>query len=1108
MTTFNLNLNLNQPTNQPKDIMPEPATLHHHHRPGSLTSSPNRISPRRRKNKPAPPTDLSLKTRPVRSLPTTQRVAVVIPRPSRSNTLTKKKSQTLSASTSAPNLKMPSRKRNCPEPLGRFDSDQQPEIIPRLRKKTRQSGPLTPAPTSPINPPDLEAESSEDEILLKPSTHTKPEPKTKPLQLPPSPTSSHNDSPVRSRAKTRSLTRQADQRQAGCESTPVKLRSKKSVHQTAPVNRALTDHSVKDPTSLKTRGRPRQRPLSPSPSSHRSPTNRLTKNSGHVQLLGPESDGDDSDGQATLTATSPLKAKLFKTRVQPHTPNPPRTSPRRAGPSAIDPTIMPDSENVDELLRQIESMIPKDSPILLNQASFQKQRAPDGSVEAKEDDLVSGVDERCFKVLEDAQLAERSDQSDNEDSQASETDDDQVAKELNQQLIPSSNRSPRRLSSVSPLEISAGTTTRLRRLTHHTKRPAKASSPDKALAKEPVAAPKTVASPAKTVVDKDGFPSSVVTPYLHDLLQHLSGVRPLSIRIPQALASSLSDPHKHDPSRIPTILDQTPCLVGLEDLEIELRSILFRSVSQQEENVLLLSGARGSGKTALISRSLSLLSDPLICGSEGFITIKLNGLVHNSDKVALKEMCRQLFSSLALSKDSDQSRKLDQVNRDLDFQPDDSADEDEEEDEDEVADSARRAAVVNQPRFTNYGETLKNLLDVLEPSSSLSIEHDPILARQSHQKKPQNNKALVIILEEFDLFSDLDRQSFLYCLLDSVQGNKRQNGICVIGTTSVVDCLDKLEKRVKSRCQSRIRYLHSPKTEPERIDLLRSLLELPGDHLPEASSASSPTKSVDQKRKTFVQKWNDSLGAFLDHAHTRDWLRSKFMLINDPLVQILQDLNGMVSMIAYQAKRTGQLKLPALNPSELFPTRPVGGGTGPTKPKVMRSSTLISTTLPWWADALSIAEFSVLIACKHLSSTHHNGIFNLEMAWDLYRQHLKRLSFALDAEPLSSDVRAKDQFRPAVVRSQVYGRDAFELAWERLQRLELILPLEVLNSKAVALGQKKKSSVILGKRYELVKLVPFLSQIDLVLLGSSSSQQLPRVGLAHHLLKWAKNSSD
>ncbi|POW20709.1 hypothetical protein PSHT_03181 [Puccinia striiformis] len=1078
----------------------------HRNRTGSLTASAKRTSPVRQKKKQA--FNQSIKARPVRNLPGTQRVAVVIPIPSNipsNNTQSKKKNKILPSSNSVPNLAMPSRKRTCPYPVDTFESDQQAEIVPRLRKKTRQSGPLlSPAPTSPIPATQQDPDSSDDELLLRRSTNTKTISKNKPLQLP-SPTSSHTEFPVRTRAKTRSLTRRDEQEQAVPSSTPVKPRSKKTISQTAPVNRVLIDHSANDnqPTP-RTRDRTRQRPLSPSPSFNRSPENN--KSIAHVQLCGTGSDSDDD--QTTPASTSPIKAKLFtelavesqsrKPLRQRHSLSKPskRTggdstrgalcpageetdriqsgrNSRRIATSSVEttrrtlhqPEGTPEPDNESELLRQIELMIPHDSPTKSNRNVLFKQKARIIPTQENEDSIVSGVDERCFEVLRAAHLVDKSDQSDDEEEQPSETDDDLVAEELSRQLLADTNRSPRRLSSVSPMEISSLTTNRMRRITRHTEQPKTVNSPPKpTTTKTKLASPpkpttvKKVSSPAKVVLDKDGFESSIALPYLHDLLHHLSGVKHLPIRIPEATSDAL----KPNSSQIFAILDQTPCLVGHEDLEIELRR------SQQEGNVLLLSGARGSGKTAVVSRSISLLSHPQICGTDSFITIKLNGLIHNSDKVALKEMCRQLFSSLASSKDTEQKRRLDQVNKELDTRQEDSSDEceaEEEDDDDVFRGGVRRATPSSdQPKFTNYGEVLKNLLDVLEPSSSLSSDPD-------QKNKSNNSKALVIILEEFDLFSDLDRQAFLYCLLDSVQGNKRKNGICVIGTTSVVDCLDKLEKRVKSRCQSRIRYLHSPRTEIERLELINPCSNFQS-HL-----------HLDQKRKTFVSKWNELLTSFLEDKHTRDWLASKFMLINDPLVQILQDLNGMVSMIAYQAKRTGQLKFPVLNPIELFPTRATGAGARLAKPMTMRSTTSISTSLPWWSNALSIAEYSVLIACKHLTSSHHNGIFNLEMAWDIYRSHLKRLSLSVDSDPLSKTHRIDDtQFRPAVVRSQVYGRDAFELSSSD--------------------GKKKKASVTLGKRYELVKLVPFLSQIDSVILGSSShSNALPKIGLAHHLIK-------
>jgi hypothetical protein len=297
----------------------------------------------------------------------------------------------------------------------------------------------------------------------------------------------------------------------------------------------------------------------------------------------------------------PVKGKLFNSRVvESHSRTPTRKSPRRPGPSSEVP------ENVEEILSQVENMIPHDTLALENPGSLNARPLEDGPVGVQEDDLVSGVDERCFRVFEDAQRAQgghHSDGDDDEVSHSGDTEDDRrIAQELSGNARPSCARSPRRLSSVSPLEISAGT--RLRRLTtRHAHAPAPLASQNPTPPKEhKVDQPQTAPLPAEKIVEKDAFAAATVLPHLQSLLQHLSGIRPLPIRIPAALGccpSADGAPRDAAAARIPAILDQTPCLVGLEDLELELRSILFRSIEQQEGNVLLLSGARGSGKTAV-----------------------------------------------------------------------------------------------------------------------------------------------------------------------------------------------------------------------------------------------------------------------------------------------------------------------------------------------------------------------------------------------------------------------------------------------------------------------------------------------------------------------------
>lgn len=68
-----------------------------------------------------------------------------------------------------------------------------------------------------------------------------------------------------------------------------------------------------------------------------------------------------------------------------------------------------------------------------------------------------------------------------------------------------------------------------------------------------------------------------------------------------------------------------------------------------------------------------------------------------------------------------------------------------------------------------HAATMTTLLRLLEPESSSSASSD---------------KPVIFIVDGFDLFALHPRQSFLYCLLDIVQGNKRRAGVGVIGISS------------------------------------------------------------------------------------------------------------------------------------------------------------------------------------------------------------------------------------------------------------------------------------------------------------------------------------
>lgn len=92
---------------------------------------------------------------------------------------------------------------------------------------------------------------------------------------------------------------------------------------------------------------------------------------------------------------------------------------------------------------------------------------------------------------------------------------------------------------------------------------------------------------------------------------------------------------------------------------------------------------------------------------------------------------------------------------------------------------------------------LSSLLAILEPGQS----DDP-------EEAANKSKPLIFIIDEFDLFAHSSvRQSMLYCLLDCVQGGFRRGGMAVFGLSARADCFESLEKRVKSRCQSRVHHI-------------------------------------------------------------------------------------------------------------------------------------------------------------------------------------------------------------------------------------------------------------------------------------------------------------
>ncbi|KAL2641822.1 hypothetical protein R1flu_009409 [Riccia fluitans] len=123
-----------------------------------------------------------------------------------------------------------------------------------------------------------------------------------------------------------------------------------------------------------------------------------------------------------------------------------------------------------------------------------------------------------------------------------------------------------------------------------------------------------------------------------------------------------------------------------------------------------------------------------------------------------------------------------------------------------------------------------------------------------------SDKALVFILEEFDLFAQRPKQCLLYNLLDAMQSSTSQ--IAVVGISARLDADQLLEKRVRSRFSHR-KFLFLPPSVEDAIRLLQDVLTLPTDmnfqHQQYAAAFNMHTKNLLEKEslKSLISKFTD-----------------------------------------------------------------------------------------------------------------------------------------------------------------------------------------------------------------------------------------------------------
>lgn len=264
----------------------------------------------------------------------------------------------------------------------------------------------------------------------------------------------------------------------------------------------------------------------------------------------------------------------------------------------------------------------------------------------------------------------------------------------------------------------------------------------------------------------------------------------------------------------------------LREHQRHLADILTDTITGGQNNSVLLVGARGSGKTLVLDSALRQLRE---AHGDGVLPVRLNGMLHADERVAMREIAEQLCLGFKAEE--------------LEF--------------------SRAAGFAENVAF------MREMLRVLE----------------------NGRRGVVFVLEEFDLFAHRPKQTLLYAVMDLLQQTQVQ--AAVVGVTCRHDAAELLEKRVKSRFSSRRILLAPPVGRMRAATLVRHALSLPlppppppppvdggeyGGEERRGGAAASPTgiepTLVYPPDPGFAARWNEAVDAAVAQVGVDHTLRA------------------------------------------------------------------------------------------------------------------------------------------------------------------------------------------------------------------------------------------
>lgn len=247
-------------------------------------------------------------------------------------------------------------------------------------------------------------------------------------------------------------------------------------------------------------------------------------------------------------------------------------------------------------------------------------------------------------------------------------------------------------------------------------------------------------------------------------------------------------------------------LKGLESEYSKAHQLVEQTVTVGEGNSMLLLGSRGSGKTAIVETVISSLRRE---HGNDFHVVRLNGFLQTDDRLALREMWRQLGRETNT--------------------------------EDEAS------------KVSSYADTMGTLLGLLS-------HPEEIYGAQGNGEASTAAKSVVIVLDEFDLFVSHPRQTLLYNLFDIAQARKAP--VAVVGVTTKVDVTEMLEKRVKSRFSHRYVFVPLPRTFDTFSEICFAGLNLEDEEVLDLADGAGQSAIQSESGQRALEGWRAYLEVF------------------------------------------------------------------------------------------------------------------------------------------------------------------------------------------------------------------------------------------------------